>query len=162
MRVQFCLEPASNIGGGAQNLKRWPPNVAEPWQWHISETFRGLVTLAVELLKMLALVNGGAAVALLAYLGNFAAHASSGEHPPHLIHALSWFASGLLVTTLTMVVAYLTQLRLYYEERARHLGEKFVTLHGYLLTIGLLLTVVSAVAFLEGCVTAAHSLAKVV
>jgi hypothetical protein len=49
----------------------------ERWEWHMTETFKGLITLSVELAKMLALVNGGAAVALLAYLGNFAAHASS-------------------------------------------------------------------------------------
>jgi hypothetical protein len=40
------------------------------WKWHIRETFRGLITISVEVVKMLALINGGAAVALLAYLGS--------------------------------------------------------------------------------------------
>jgi hypothetical protein len=61
---------------------------------------------------MLALVNGGAAIALLAYLGNFVAHAPD-QHPPHLADALSWFGTGLLATVGTVLFAYLTQLQLY-------------------------------------------------
>ena len=34
--------------------------------------FKGLLTLGVESLKIMALINGGAAVAILAYLGNIA------------------------------------------------------------------------------------------
>jgi hypothetical protein len=44
----------------------------EPWEWHIKETYKGLITIFIEALKALALVNGGAAVAILAYLGNVA------------------------------------------------------------------------------------------
>jgi hypothetical protein len=33
------------------------PQKGEPWVWHITETFKGLITLSVELVKMLALVN---------------------------------------------------------------------------------------------------------
>jgi hypothetical protein len=43
------------------------------WDFHPEETFKSLITISVEALKTLALVNGGAAVALLAYLGNLAA-----------------------------------------------------------------------------------------
>jgi hypothetical protein len=43
--------------------------------FHPEETFKSLIAISLELLKMLALVNGGAAVALLAYLGNLASRA---------------------------------------------------------------------------------------
>jgi hypothetical protein len=32
--------------------------------WHITETYKGLINLSIEALKTLALVNGGAAIAL--------------------------------------------------------------------------------------------------
>jgi len=37
--------------------------------FHPEETYKSLITISVELLKALALINGGAAVAILAYLG---------------------------------------------------------------------------------------------
>jgi hypothetical protein len=49
-----------------------PAETRGPWKWHIEEVFKGLVTLGVESLKIMALINGGAAVAILAYLGNIA------------------------------------------------------------------------------------------
>jgi hypothetical protein len=45
------------------------------WDFHLEETYKGLIPLSIEAIKMLALVNGGAAVAILAYLGNIAGHA---------------------------------------------------------------------------------------
>ena len=47
-------------------------------EWHLTETYKTLITLTVEALKMLALVNGGAAVAVLTYLGNLSARSQSG------------------------------------------------------------------------------------
>ena len=42
--------------------------------WHLQETFKALITIAVEALKLLALANGGAAVGILTYLSNLASH----------------------------------------------------------------------------------------
>jgi hypothetical protein len=39
---------------------------------HAIETFKSLILVSLQGLKLLALFNGGAAVALLAYLGNVA------------------------------------------------------------------------------------------
>src|SRR5437016_369015 len=48
-----------------------PPPLPPEWQQaHLVETFKALHTIAIEGLKMLALVNGGAAVAVLTYAGN--------------------------------------------------------------------------------------------
>jgi hypothetical protein len=83
-----------------------------PWKWHIEETFKGLIALSIELLKALLLINGGAAVAILAYLGSLASHASPGAHQPNMKNALLCFSLGVLTAAMTFLVAYLTQLRL--------------------------------------------------
>lgn len=41
---------------------------------HALETYKSLIQTSVEGMKLLTLLNGGAAVALLAYLGNVAPH----------------------------------------------------------------------------------------
>jgi preprotein translocase subunit SecY len=108
---------------------------------------------------MLALVNGGAAIALLAYLGNFVAHAPD-QHPPHLADALSWFGTGLLATVGTVLFAYLTQLQLYNEERRRHEHKPFDRRHSSLLAGGIILAFLAVISFFLGCLTAAPELAK--
>jgi hypothetical protein len=102
-----------------------PQNEGEPWQCHIEETFKGLIALSIELLKALLLINGGAAVAILAYLGNLASHASPVAHLPNMRYALLYFAGGVFATALAFIAAYFTQYRLYFEERARHTGRSF-------------------------------------
>jgi hypothetical protein len=44
---------------------------------HAIETYKSLTQIALEMLKLLALLNGGAAVALLAYLGNVSGKSGS-------------------------------------------------------------------------------------
>jgi hypothetical protein len=67
---------------------------------------------------MLALVNGGDAVAVLTYLGNLAARSPPPAHLPEIKPALLWYCGGLVATVIAFIVAYLTQLRLYNEEIA--------------------------------------------
>jgi hypothetical protein len=105
-----------------------PQNDDKPREWHITETFKGLINLSIEALKALLLINGGAAVAILAYLGNMASRPSV-VRLATMKDALSCFAFGVLVTALAFIVAYFTQLRLYFEERARHMKQPFITLH---------------------------------
>jgi hypothetical protein len=62
----------------------------ELWQWHITETFKGLIALAVETAKMLALINGGGAVAILAYL-LLTAHTRRSRRQPFKIFAADCF-----------------------------------------------------------------------
>jgi hypothetical protein len=85
---------------------------------------------------------------------------ASGEHPPHLAHALMWFCKGLLATVGAVMFGYLTQLRLYNEERSRHEGKPFAVLHSRILTIGLILAAFAAIAFFMGCLHASAALAK--
>jgi phosphate/sulfate permease len=137
------------------------------WEWHIAETFKGLITLSTEVVKMLALVNGGAAVALLAYLGNVV-H-DPGVHPPHLTHALLWFCKGLFATLLAIIFAYLTQLKLYNEERKKRQQillpesqrKRIREHHGWILAAAILLAGFAAFAFLKGCLNAASAIASI-
>jgi hypothetical protein len=78
-----------------------------PQEWHLTETYRGLITLAIEGLKLLALVNGAAAVAVLTYLGNLVSHVSPGAvHPPNMIPAVAFYCFGVLASTIALVLAY--------------------------------------------------------
>jgi hypothetical protein len=83
-----------------------PEATTEPWQWHIQETFKGLITLSVEALRIIALVNGGAAVAILTFCGNLA---SKGSPPPlgSFKPALYWYCGGLAAAMFAFIVALL-------------------------------------------------------
>ena len=132
----------------------------EPWEWHIKETYKGLITISIEALKALALVNGGAAVAILAYLGNVA---NVTAHPrlnsvPDMTNALLCFAVGLFTTVCAFIFSYLAQLRLFHEERCRHRGKHFADLPWILLVIAILLVFTAAAAFGVGCWSSASAM----
>jgi hypothetical protein len=133
-----------------------PPTL--PPEWHLTETYKGLITLSAEGLKLLALVNGGAAVAVLTYLGNLVSHTTAGGHSPDLKCALQWYCGGLFATTVAFVLAYVTQLALYNEEiKTRH-GKSVRRLHAVVLWITVSLALFAAVAFWMGCLSAARAL----
>lgn len=131
-------------------------NEGEPWEWHIVEAFKGLINLSIEALKALLLINGGAAVAILAYLGSLTSRGAV-AHAPNMKNALLCFAGGVLATGLAFIAAYFTQYRLYYEERARHMRQRFRTLHPIGVAIAALLVFTSASAFAIGCWIAAKT-----
>ena len=81
---------------------------------HYTETYKSLITLSVEGFKFSALANGGAAVALLAYLGNIA---GKGAATPDMRIPMAWFLAGLVLCGIAMFSAYLTQLFLFRESR---------------------------------------------
>jgi hypothetical protein len=60
-----------------------------------TETYKSLITLTVEALKMLALVNGGAAIAILTYVGNLASRQPTPGHLPDIRFALWWYCGGV-------------------------------------------------------------------
>jgi len=93
------------------------------WDFHPEETYKSLITITIEVLKTLALVNGGAAVALLAYLGNLTSREPA-RSLPNMTWALVSFAFGLFVTVIAFIVAYLTQLQLYNEDLAKDSEEE--------------------------------------
>jgi hypothetical protein len=96
--------------------KGFLPDGGRRWDFHPEETYKSLITISVEAPKLVALLNGGAAVALLAYLGNFASR-SGAKRPPNMTWALICFAIGLILTVLAFISSYFTQLRLFNEDR---------------------------------------------
>ena len=110
---------------------------------HWLETYKSLITISIEGFKFAALINGGAAVALLAYLGNVA-----GKSPliADMRCPMAAFLAGLALCGLAMFVAYLTQFMLLNEIResnskiSKHVGllwTAFALLLGSLVFFGL-------------------------
>jgi hypothetical protein len=79
---------------------------------HTIETYKSLISISVELLKSLLLLNGGAIVALLAYVGQAA---NGPDVAKNAGCSLFSFIAGLILSGLAFIGAYLTQLSLYNE-----------------------------------------------
>jgi hypothetical protein len=80
------------------------------------ETFKSLIQISVAGFKMLALFNGGAAVAILAYLGNIA---GKGQPTPDMIVPMGFYLAGLFLCGLAYLGSYMTQLFLFNEAMGR-------------------------------------------
>jgi len=85
-------------------------------QQHAVETFKSIQVLSLAGLRLLALFNGGAAVALLAYLGNIA---GKGIAIPKMALPLKLYLFGLFFCGLAFLAGYATQLVLYNESIGR-------------------------------------------
>ena len=83
---------------------------------HKIETFKSLITIAVEGLKTLLLVNGGAVVALLAFLGQSPLGTNLA---PHFRLPILGFVLGLLFCVVAFVGVYFTQFALFNESFRR-------------------------------------------
>lgn len=127
--------------------------------WHLNETYKSLITISLEAFKFCALANGGAAVAILAYLGNVAVKTDL-ITPIGIRCAMGAFLFGLLSCGIAMVFAYLTQLQLFNEERDQlypvEIQNKSIP-HTLYLRIALIFLVTSLLAFCEGSLLAVWS-----
>src|SRR5258705_12584559 len=71
------------------------------------ETYKSMIAIGTEALRALQLINGGAILALLAYLGQ----APDRSHlPPLAAKPFCLFLSGLVAATPAILRTYLTQL----------------------------------------------------
>jgi hypothetical protein len=127
---------------------------------HRDETYKSLVPLSIEAMKMAVFLNGGAAVALMAFLGNVVP--KGGNNVPALGPSLRLFAGGAVLGGIAFASAYLCQLALYNETigrgpqyRGNPPGTRFLADHrGWLcLTFGLVMS--SLGCFFRGCLIAA-------
>ena len=115
------------------------------WQ----ETFRSLVALATEGFKFCALANGGAAVAILAYLGDVA---GKNGVVPDMRCAMGAFLLGLLFCGCAMFFAYLTQLN-----RLNRLADRKDTRGDWRLGVSVVFIVLSLLLFGIGSLLAVTS-----
>ena len=93
----------------------WPRMAIE--DEHAVETFKSLVQISLEGLKLLALLNGGAVVALLAYMGNIA---GKGLPVPSLFIPMLCYVTGLLFCALAFLFGYFTGRRNSARRLSRH------------------------------------------
>lgn len=113
---------------------------------HQTETYKSMIAISTEAIKYCALVNGGAAVAILAYLGNVYAKAPSTAPVPDLSGAMAWFLAGLLFAGSLIGAAYLTQLMLYNESFNDPIPRKTAS-HKYSLWIAMACFAMSLLCF---------------
>lgn len=121
---------------------------------HALETYKSLISISVELLRSLLLLNGGAIVALLAYIGQ----AKNGtEVAKNASCSLSLFIVGLVLAALAFIGSYLTQLTLY-NESVR--SETFKGSHSPWLWVSFTIGFLSLVAFSCGAFAGLGALSK--
>jgi hypothetical protein len=108
---------------------------------HQTETYKSLITISTACFKSLQLLNGGAVIAMLTYLG----HNENASFT--VISAFKWglgaFMMGLLFATAAYLPAYLTQLNLH----QKNVSNKSMTHHKWL-RCALSLCILSLLAFL--------------
>jgi len=85
---------------------------------HVIETYRSMLNIGVEATKSMVLLNGGAIVALLAYLGQIPDRADVAQQTRQPIAA---FVVGLALGCFSFLFGYLTQHALFNESEGRPL-----------------------------------------
>jgi hypothetical protein len=105
---------------------------------HKVETFKSLITISIEGHKALLLINGGAVVALLAFLGQ----SNLGQSlVPHAWVPISCFVAGTAFATFAFLGSYATQFALHNEHVSadyrgpRHMTLLYVTLAVVILSL---------------------------
>lgn len=124
--------------------------------WHSEETYKGLLQLSTGGLRFGALVNGGAAIALLALLGDLYGR---GIDISPLRVAMIYFIVGIALAGLAHVTAYITQLALY-EESALDKPETGIYQHRVFLWVSFLLVLGSIGTFCLGAYEASTIIAS--
>ncbi len=122
------------------------------------EILKSRVTLAVEALKLLTLVNGGAAVAVLTYLGHFAKEGWPSSMLAGSQSALLWFSAGLLSALFAFIAAYAAQARLHVEHLYRQQPRPPASRHQWSVWVGLVCAIASAMCFGIGAYVGASAL----
>ena len=113
--------------------------------WHAEETYKGLIQIALSALRFAVFANGGAAVALLAFLERSGAALALAA----VKVAMAFFIGGVALGGLAHVTAYLTQLRLC-GESALNVPQAGLLRHNTFLKLTVALGVASVVAFAVG------------
>ena len=80
--------------------------------WHKEETYKSLMLYGNNALKFVLLINGGAVIALLTFLGNLLKNDTVSVH---MGWPMGCFLMGIIVGGLANMTAYLTQLTLFNE-----------------------------------------------
>lgn len=122
---------------------------------HALETYRSLISISMQGLKTLLLINGGAVVAVLTYLG----HSVLGPKlTPHVWWPLGWFVAGVVFSAFAFLSSYATQFALFNESipSSTYKGPRHMTF--LWITVGLI--ILSLVCFASGAILSVSVLSK--
>jgi len=116
-----------------------------------------MIQITLETFRLLFYLNGGAAVALLAYLGNIAAKtACTTPTPAPDVHiAMAWFCGGLFTCVLAFGTSYATQHVLFIQD-PNHPSKAYMIWVWPTVVLGIL----SLAAFSAGALYAAKHLLR--
>ena len=117
--------------------------------WHKQETYKSLIHYGTSAIKFVFLVNSGAIIALLTFLGSLL------EKKPlvstDMKFAFYYFVGGILSSGIATTFAYLTQLKLYNENDGKNK-------HQYILYISMLFVLIGIILFSLGSIYAIDSI----
>ena len=111
--------------------------------WHREETYKSLIQIGNTALKFVLVSNGGAVIAILAFLGKV-----HGIDPPvqGISCSLGVYIAGVFIGGLACVTGYLAQLVLYNEPENSHESNIFKR-HGTWLWISIFLVFIGVICF---------------
>ena len=137
------IDTQSEIKRDSVRVDKWLKEHESYLAWHL-ENSRSIISMSQSAVRIITTANAGAAVALLAFLGNALAKDS------HLVAALFapalvTFAGGVVVAVLVAGSSYLTQM--YYGEEAKK--ALAVRLHILSVVLWFLTTIIFAAGCLE-------------
>jgi|GEM_PF-6108628 len=143
--TQAIATDASNESARVKaNLEKWVGDHKAIADWH-NENTKSLISMSQTAIRLQVTINAGAAVALLAFLGN-AINKNAGTVAGLFSGALAVFPAGVTVAALVGIASYATQF-LYAQESPK--GQWWArVLHGITFTAGF----VSLGFFVAGCV----------
>ncbi|MEM8549596.1 MAG: hypothetical protein AAGF10_02300 [Verrucomicrobiota bacterium] len=124
----------------------------EDYKWFQKETYSSLISNSHLILRSVFILNGGAILALLTFLGDAW---SKGSKIPDFSLPLGAFIIGVILATIALGLAYCTQLCLLRD------GIHGTT-HGVPLTVAILTVVLSVVAFTVGSFSSLSNFSDIV
>src|SRR3546814_52367 len=129
-----------------------PDDMPDLTKQHLMETYRSMITLGMGTLKTMSLLNGGAAIALLAFISH-----NWDKQAPDLSCSMTAFVGGLTACGFATVTGYLTQLALYNEEQLPRQPRSWWKRHKTWLWLSIGSVVLSLVAFVTGAITGVNT-----
>jgi hypothetical protein len=131
-------------------LASWVSKTQHVSAWEL-EGFKQVIALGQSAIKSVTLINGGAAVALLAFIGHLAVAATSKYQITPFAESLRYFVAGVLCSALASGTTYLSQY--FYSRSGKWWAALAITFH--LATV--LVTICAFAAFIQGASLAYHA-----
>jgi len=126
--------------------------------WHQEETYKSLIQIGLSSLKFVLIANGGAIITILAFLGKIY---DPTKTQPNVFWSLSFFIIGVFFGGIAHFSAYMTQLRLFNENKnINQVNDKFIIHHTFWLYFSVALVIMGIVCFAIGALLGANAITK--